>query len=154
MLLAMSCGILTWRTVYSSDSPDHRAQIAVQDRCGIPDCAVQVVAQRGWHTANIATKSDCVVFFAQAVWSGTVVAVFVDGTYCGTIKAAFDVATDRKVEFEAFAPQLQSAIIREYGVTADELRANGGDVFKWATYPGRCCSRGSDEFRKRHGLYH
>lgn len=94
-------------------------------------------------------KTRCVVFFAHAAWSGSVVVVFVDGGYCGQFRVAYDFTSDRLVDFKTAEPALRETIIRDYGVTAEELKSNSGDVLKWATYPGRCCSRAVDDFRKR-----
>lgn len=149
VMLSACGGILTWKSVYSAASPDGKATVRVEETACFADCALQVVVSHGWHTAKIARRSDCVVFFAHAVWSGNVVVVFVDGGYCGDIRVAYDVASGRVVDFKNGEPWLKEAIIRDYGVTRDELLANRSDVFKWATYPGHCCSRAVDEFRKR-----
>jgi hypothetical protein len=91
--------------------------------------------------------------FAHAAWSGNVMAIFVDGSYCGTIKAAYDVQAHRAVDFTSVEPWLKEAIARDYHVTPEELQPKGGDVFAWATYPGACCSRAKDEFEKRWPQY-
>jgi hypothetical protein len=79
--------------------------------------------------------------------------VFVDGSYCGTSKAAYDVQAHRAVDFTSVEPWLKQAIVRDYDVTPEELRAKGGDVFAWATYPGGCRAtdecRATDDFKKR-----
>jgi hypothetical protein len=143
-------GILTWRTVFSSASPDHKATVRVEvTNCFFGDCNLQIVASRGWRSRRIAQGLDCAVFFAHAAWSGSVVGIFVDGTYCGQIRAAYDFSSDRIVDYKIIEPTLRDSIIREYRVTAEELKANSGDVFKRATYPGHCCSRSVDDFRKR-----
>jgi len=125
----------------------------VQVKGCLADCTTKIVIEQGWHTTEIARRYDCAVFFAHAKWSGNTVAVFIDGTYCGTVKVAYDLASGHVITFDAVAADLQASIIHDYNVSADELRAHGGDVFKWATYPGTCCSRGSDEFRKRYPLF-
>jgi hypothetical protein len=149
VMLTGCAGILTWKTVYSSASPDRKASLRVEERACFADCALQIAVNRGWSSARIAQKTDCVVFFAHAAWSGSVVAVFVDGVYCGQIRAAYDFASNRVIDFKAAEPWLREAIIRDYGVTAEELKANSGDVFKWATYNNQCCNRAVDDFRKR-----
>jgi hypothetical protein len=151
LLITLSgCGVLTWKTVYSSPSPEGKAVVRIEEAGCLGDCAVQVVVRRSWHTTRIAKKSGCVVYFAHAAWSGNVVAVFVDGGYCHDIRVAYDVSSDRTVDFKTVEPWLREAIVRDYRVTAEELRGNSGDVLMWATYPGHCCSRGVDEFRKRY----
>jgi len=110
-----------------------------------------VVVSRGWPTEEIiAGGNDCVIRFAHAAWSGTRVAVFVDGSYCQTIKVAYDTASNRQFTFQHAEPWLREAIIGEYAVTPEELKGNGGDVLAWATYPGDGRPRrSSDEFRRR-----
>lgn len=151
LLLGLSAcsGISTWKTVYSSVSPDRKESIRVEETNCFSDCTVRVVVSNGQETKTIAKKLDCAVFFAHAAWSGSLVAVFVDGVYCGDIRIAYDLASNRALDFRVAQGWLGEAIIREYAITPDELRANGDDVFKWATYPGHCCSRAVDEFRKR-----
>jgi hypothetical protein len=56
---------------------------------------------------------------------------FVDGTYCGQLRVAYDFSSHRIVDYRTVEPALRESIIREYGVTAEELKANCGDVFKW-----------------------
>jgi hypothetical protein len=151
---SVSCrGILTWATVYESVAPDGAAKLQVQVTGCFADCAVRVVVKRGWRTEKIATGNDCVVNFAHAEWEGDTVAAFVDGAYCGPIQVAYDLRERRAVDFRAAEPWLRSSIVRSYGVTADELSANQGDVLQWATYPGDGRPRrSSDEFRKRFPL--
>ncbi|MEP7364283.1 MAG: hypothetical protein ABI972_13600 [Acidobacteriota bacterium] len=137
-------GIVTWRTAYSSAPSYRHDELLVQEtNCFPADCEVQVVVQRGWQSQQIAHEFDCVIHFAHAAWSGSVVAVFVDGFYCGQIKVAYDTETKRKVDFESAQAWLKPAIVEAYNVTAEELKANDGDVFKWATYPGDGESRRS-----------
>ncbi|HKA00107.1 MAG TPA: hypothetical protein VKE70_26535 [Candidatus Solibacter sp.] len=80
-------------------------------------------------------------------------AIFVDGARCGTVRAAYDSASGHAINFDTVAADLRASITRDYNVTADELRANGGDVFKWATYAGNGHpNRGTNEFLKRYPL--
>ena len=89
--------------------------------------------------------------FAHAAWSGTRVAVFVDGSYCGPILAAVDVESGKPIDYETAKAWLAQSIIESYAVSPDEMKAFGGDVFKWATYPGDGRLRRSTvEFRRRH----
>jgi hypothetical protein len=55
--------------------------------------------EKRWRTTTLAEKRDCLIMFAHAAWSGTIVAVFVDGGYCGQIKAAYGLATGRAIDF-------------------------------------------------------
>jgi len=150
-LMSVSCrGITTWGTVYKSVSPDKKSELLVQETACFADCALRVVLKRGWHTERIASKSDCVVNFAHAEWSGSNVAAFVDGSYCGDIRVAYDTKAGRLVDFRSAEPWLRRSIIKAYGVTDSELQSNKGDAFVWATYPGDGHPRRSmDEFRKR-----
>ena len=78
------------------------------------------------------------------------VAVFADALWCGQIKVAYDTTAGRALDFKTTEPWLGEAIVDSYGVSADELAANGGDVLKWATYPGDGRFRRSmNEFRRR-----
>jgi hypothetical protein len=144
-------GIVIWGTVYSAASRDGSAQVLVQEKGCFADCAVQIVVKRGWHSEQIAWRSDCYITFAHAEWLGDVVAVFVDGTYCGQIRVAYDSRLRRSIDFKSAEDRLRSSIVRAYNVTAQELDANSGDVFRWATYPGDGNPRRSkDEFHKRY----
>jgi hypothetical protein len=109
------------------------------------------VVTHGWRSRQIAWKSDCVITFAHAAWSGRRVAVFVDGSVCGQIRAAYDTASDKVLDFKVVEPWLRAAIIDSYKVTPEELGANNGDVFAWASYPGDGEPRRStEEFRRRY----
>lgn len=147
-----SCGgILTWKSVYSSIGPDGKSELGVEIKGCLADCAVQVVVKRGWFSERIAAGNDCIVTFAHAAWSGTKVAVFIDGLFCGSIKVAFDTSSGRTIEFRTAEAWLRKSMIESYAVSREELDANGGDVFIWATYPGDGSSRRSmTEFRVRH----
>jgi hypothetical protein len=137
--------------VYSVGAPDGKTQLLVQEKGCFADCAVQVVVKRTWAAGQIAWKSDCIVNFAHAEWSGNVVAVFVDGGYCGPIKVAYDTTLRRTVDFKMAEDWLKSSIIKAYRVTPNELMANDGDVLLWATYPGDGNPRRSkDEFQRRY----
>lgn len=151
ILGAASCaGILSWATVYSSRSLNGEAELRVQESGCFADCALRIIVKQGWSTTKIASASDCAVFFAHAAWKGSRVAVYVDGGYCGPVKAAYDTATGEKISFETLEIMLRSSIVNEYSVTTEELQAHGGDVLAWATYPGDGLShRGPEEFRKR-----
>jgi hypothetical protein len=66
------------------------------------------------------------------------------------IKVAYDAVANHKVDFNRAKSWLEEALIRDYSVTPEELRANDADILKWATWPGHCCSRAADEFTGRH----
>lgn len=151
LLSPLGCtGFLTWRTVYSSASSDRDSVLLVQEAGCFADCSVRVVMMQGRRERVIATASDCAVTFAHSAWSGSIVAVLVDGLYCGQIKVAYDTATESKVDFESAQAWLKLSIVEAYKVTAEELEANNGDVFQWAIYPGDGQSRRSvREFRSR-----
>jgi hypothetical protein len=74
--------------------------------------------------------------------------LFVDGTFCKPIKAAYDFATDKAVNFDSFAPALSASIIKEYAVTAEELREWDGDVLRWVVAP-QSIQRAHNEFHRR-----
>lgn len=102
-------------------------------------------------SAKIATEFDCVVKFAHAAWRNRIASVFVDGAYCGQIKVVHDTEVGAPVNFGSTDSWLRDDIVAAYGVTSDELKANGGDIFKWATYPGGGGSpRSTVEFRNRY----
>jgi hypothetical protein len=147
----LACRVmLTWETVYSSKSPDATAELLVQRSNCFADCLIRVVVNQGWQSEEIERRSDCVVMFAHAAWRSDVVAIFIDGLYCGPIKVAFNTKTRRVIGFETSEHWLRASIEESYAVSADELRSNGGDVFKWATYPGDGrVRRSSEEFRRR-----
>jgi hypothetical protein len=100
------------------------------------DCSLRIVVEQGLRSEQIAYRRGCVLNFAEASWTGSVVAIFVDGGYCQQIEVAYDVALHRTVTVSTFEPALRSAIVEDYRVDPSELRAAGGDVFQWATYPG------------------
>lgn len=151
LVLSGCSGILTWKQVYSSVSPDGKSTLHVDVRSCFADCTIQAVVDHGWTSHQIVWKSDCIVTFAHAAWSANQVGVFVDGFYCGVAKAAFDRQAGRVIEFSSMEAALKNSIIQSYGVTADELREHKGDVFAWATNPGKGSRhRATDEFRQRH----
>lgn len=152
MATLSNCRVLFWQTVYSSTAPAGDASVHVQETgCGA-DCVVQVVVKQGWRSVQVANRTDCVINFAHAAWSGAKVAVFVDNHYCGPFRVAYDTATGQPIDFALAESWLKADIIRSYAVTSEELRANGGDVFQWATYTGaETAPRSIVEFRKRTG---
>jgi hypothetical protein len=156
VMLALACaftsascrGILTWATVYESVAPGGGTTLQVQVSKCFGDCDVRVVVNWGWSAERIAARSDCAVMFAHAEWEGDTVAVFVDGASCGPIKAAYDAGARREADFAAAEAGLRSSIVRSYGVTADELSANQGDVLQWASQS----QRSTEEFSRRFPL--
>jgi hypothetical protein len=151
LLLMSGCGLIQ-EHVYTCASPSGGAEIRVEEVCGFPDCRVRVVLAERWHARRVLTyRGGCgVVIFAHAAWSGNVAAVFADVAYTEPINVAYDVAGHHEVDFSRAEPWLKKAITRDYRVTPEELRESDGDVFKWATWPGHCCTRAADEFTKRH----
>lgn len=128
------CGIVLWRNVYWSRSSSGREELRVQEAACFADCMIRIVVTHGSQSQQLAVKRDCSINFADAVWSGPRVAVFVDAGYCGTLKVAYDTSSGRPVNFDLMQQLLRAAIVKDYGVTPDELRVDGGDVFSWATY--------------------
>ncbi|GEM_PF-6145023 len=152
LLSLCGCFVITWGTVYQSLAPDAGGLLRVQEKACLADCALRLIVNDEAGEHQIFRKSDCVVEFAHANWTGSVVAAFVDGLYCKQIKVAYDVRAHRIVDFESAAPALRASIIENYKVTAQELQENGGDVFKWATYPGDGNPhRAKNEFKARYG---
>jgi len=150
-LLISGCGILSWREVYCANQPHGSAQVCVEEICGLADCSVRIVVKRGWTKTQIPLARGCVIDFVQAAWVGSTVGVFVDGGTCQQVRAAYDVDAKRAVPFQTAADAIRSVIIQDYNVSPDELRAEGGDALKWATYPGDGQPRRSkDEFGKRY----
>jgi hypothetical protein len=152
MLATLSgCGIVTWRGVYCSNQAHGNARTCVEEKCGLGDCSLRIVVEQGLRSEQIAYRRGCVLNFAEASWTGSVVAIFVDGGYCQQIEVAYDVALHRTVTVSTFEPALRSAIVEDYRVDPSELRAAGGDVFQWATYPGDGNPhRSKDEFVRRY----
>ena len=111
-------------TKTSSASRNGEVELLVQEKGCFADCAVQVIVKRGWRTEQIAWKSDCVINFAHADWAGNIVAVFVDGGYCGQIKAAYDTSSRRAVDFRSTERRLSNSIIKAYRVTPQELQTD------------------------------
>lgn len=150
--LLASCGGLFWSAVYESAAPAGGARISVEVRNCFADCALRVMVKDGQSSREIARGNDCVVMFVHAAWNGTEAAVFVDGSFCGPIRAAVDVATGKSIDYESAKEWLGRSIIETYAVSPDELAAHGGDVFQWATYRGDGrLGRSSQEFRRRMG---
>lgn len=151
LLLACGCGVLLWDSVYRSDAPDGKSTLQLQVRSCGPDCEIRIVVGQWWRTTEIARRGDCVLEFAHVAWLGSVVSVFVDGVTCGQLRAAYDVAAERAVPFEETESWLADSIVKEYSVTNEEIEANAGDVFKWASYFGNERPRRSHrEFRRRY----
>jgi hypothetical protein len=145
-----ACGLF-WTTAYKAASPDGKATVIVQVRSNFSDQSIRVLLERGSDSQLLIRGYDCLLNFAHAAWSGTRVAVFIDGVYCHTLHAAYDMATNRSVDSRTVEPWLAADIIKSYAVTPDELKENGGNVFKWATYPGDGNPhRAGAEWRKRY----
>jgi hypothetical protein len=122
--------------VYWSYSPDGKSAVRVDERACFGDCTVRITVEIGGKTKRIGTGSDCWVKFVHSAWSGSTVSVFVDGVVCGQLKVAYDAASGKLVDFGSTEAWLKKDLISTYSVTADELKMNDGDVFKWAIYPG------------------
>jgi hypothetical protein len=120
--LAGCGGVLKWGTVSSAASPDRKIRVRVQEKGCFADCAVRIIVKSGWHEEEIASGSDCVINFAHAEWSGSIVAAFVDGFYCGQLKVAYDTTLKRGVDLRLVEPWLKPAIIKAYAVTPEELQ--------------------------------
>lgn len=98
----------------------------------------------------VARASDCLVSFAHAAWNGSRVGIYVDGTYCGPIEVAYDTSARRVEPFSVMAKEVAASIVASYGVTAEELAANGGNAIKWASCDNEPApSRSIREFEKR-----
>lgn len=136
---------------YTFPAADQRSEVRIEQYdCGFGDCAIRVVLKHGWRYAYLANRSDCALNFAHAAWQEGRVSIFVDGGYCGQIKTAFDAANWSNLDFTTTEAWMRAAIIADYSVTPEELQANHGDVFAWATYPGDGKPRRSvQEFQKR-----
>jgi hypothetical protein len=144
------CSIFGWSTLYSSRSPDGRGELRVEVRNCWADCTLRAVVQQGWTTVELAVRHDCDPNFAHAAWKGSRVAVFVDGFWCGQIRATHDVTTGHAFAFDEAREWLGASIVKAYAVTPAELAANHGDAFQWAVYPGDAKPRRSmEEFRRR-----
>jgi len=119
--------------------------------CGFADCAVKIAVKQGWASQQIGFARGCVLDFAQAAWIGSTVGVFVDGGTCRQIRAAYDIVSRQEAPFSRVEGAVRMAIVNEYRVSADEIKASGGDSFGWAAYPGDGSRRrGKDEFDKRY----
>src|SRR5215831_19489908 len=116
-------GVIMWATVYSAASGDGSAKVLVQENACFADCALRIIVNRGWHSDQIVTRSDCYMTFAHAEWIGDTVAVFVDGGYCHQIRIAYDSKSRRSVDFKSVEDLLRSSIIKAYSVTERELEA-------------------------------
>lgn len=64
-----ACTTLMWSTVYTSQSPDGKYTIIVQDGIHIgPDSPVRIILKRGLWSRTLASQSDCWFSFAHAIW--------------------------------------------------------------------------------------
>jgi hypothetical protein len=127
LAVASGCGILTWKAIYSCPRPGIKGAVRVEEMCGLADCNVRIVVTDRWLDTPVTQRRGCVVMFAHAAWLGNLVAIFVDGGYCGTIKAAYDVQAHRAVDFTSVEPWLKQAIVRDYHVTPDSIVRLLGD---------------------------
>ena len=158
MLTRSACGLLlvvlagcapgSWTTLYSLPSPDGKARVLVEERNCFGDCGVQVVVESGWRKRRIAEGNDCHVAFAHAAWSGSVVSVYVNGTYCGIIAAAYDTHSEKLVDFQLTEVWLGKDIVSSYRITDWELQRHVGDVWRWVQ--DKDFPRASGEFGRRH----
>jgi hypothetical protein len=153
VLLGFLWAIWGPRTLYQSVSPYGETRVNVVETACLGDCAVSVVVSEKWwqRSQEIAAGTDCWIMFAHVAWVDSVAVTFIDGTFCGAIETAYDSKRHQSVKFAPYKEALAKSIVAEYGVTPSELAQFGGDVFKWATYPGDGSSpRSSVEFRRRH----
>lgn len=106
---------------------------------------------KGWHSVQLAYRRGCNVNFAHAVWDGGRVAIFVDGGTCQEITGAYDIDSGNAVPFLDMKVRLGDAIVRDYSVTAAELKETRGDIFSWASYLGDGqMRRGIERFREQY----
>jgi hypothetical protein len=151
LLLSSACGVFLWQDIYSHRAPNSSADVAVQKSACFTDCVVRVVVRSERKSTILANQRGCVPEFAHAVWIGSVVGVFVDCSYIDQIRTAYDISSVKAVPFGKVESALSESIIRDYGVTAAELKASGGDVFRWATYAeDGNPPRSMKEFHRRH----
>jgi hypothetical protein len=151
-LAALSnCGVVAWREVYCSSASHSNVRACVEQKCGMADCSLRIVVYKGSGSEQIAYRRGCIINFAEASWTGSTIAMFVDGGYCQQLEVAYDAGAQRVVPASTFESALRSAIVNDYRVSPSELRAAGGDVFQWATYPGDGNPhRSKEEFARRY----
>ena len=151
-LVQMGCSS---RTLITSRSPDKSATVRVKQFCVFPDCNVDVTIQTGCLTEKrIVSRRVCIINFAHVTWSpdSRVAAIFVDSSYCGSIREGYDVRTASLVPFSPLADQVRRSIINEYGVRPNDLAPYRGDPLEWAHYPGDGIARpGVEAFQKKYG---
>ena len=116
-MLLLAAWIFVWTTEDLIPSPDGASHVLVQTRGCMADCILAVKLQAGWRTITLAERADCAVGFAYAKWFDNVVAVLVDGVYCGDLNAAYDLSTNQPVDYEKYKSRLTQAIIEAYGAS-------------------------------------
>jgi hypothetical protein len=140
------CGVVFWREVYSSTRSDGKARAGVEELCGLANCTTKVVVKHDRVYAQIDHRRGCNITFAEAVWVGPTIGVFVEDSTCPPTKVAYDTSVASTVPFARIEEALRADIAKTYGVSQAELQAAGGDVFRWAGDSARARS----EFRARH----
>jgi hypothetical protein len=149
------CTRLTWTTVYTSQSPDGKYGISVDDFLHIgPDNPVRIRLRRGLWSKTLASKSDCWFSFAHAIWRGPIVGVVVEGRVCGQIQTAYNVRDGVAVPFAAIEAEMRRSIINEYAVTDAELAAVHGDALLWIAHDQFNNFRAAEAFERRYGRKH
>jgi hypothetical protein len=138
------------RTNYVARSSSGQ-EIKVSQSCSFPDCRTYVSIPHWWRDEIIMNIDGCGrVQFAHAMWSGGVVAAFIDAA-CGPMEVAYDTKRHRSVDYQMYKAVLGARIIQDYRVTPTDLQMCNNDVFEWAaSYPSCAGGRSSREFLQRH----
>ena len=147
--LCVSCGVLSWRDVYVSRQLSGRGTIKLQEMCGFSDCSIRVLVSNGSRSRQILYRRGCAVKFADAIWVGSRVGLFVQGGSCQRVELGFDINDAREIEFSELANSLRGALMKEYGISKRELEAAGGDVFDWEDWDNQIAYRLTKAFKAR-----
>lgn len=130
-ILLQSC---TGKSRAKFTSPSGASIVEVFESCTFVDCVVSVWVEPSFGRRLVPIRNDCYVRFAVAGWSKDErqVGIYVDGSYCGVIKAGISLEDGSAIAYEKVVPFLSDALVREYGLSSESLRPFDGNPLLWA----------------------
>jgi len=111
-----------YHTFLQAEARNRTASVRVQERCGLPDCAVAVVFDSAMTHTILVEHLDCSPGFAHVAWAddSETVAVYVRDGLCGETWINFDVTQRRFLPFNYVATSLlEQSVRRQYTSEAD-----------------------------------
>lgn len=111
-----------YHTFLHAVSPDGKLSVQIRERCGVADCAVDIVLDSANTKTRLIELDDCSSRFAHIAWAddSEAVSVYLNTTYCGETWVNFDVNGRRFLTFDGSARRrLEQSIQRRYASKVD-----------------------------------